>query len=224
MIRALLMLLLTGFGAATAQAQVYVGTDLPRKGSVEIGGAAVWTGSQSLPDQAANLTPNPGVGDGDFQLFTSESSLGASVGAQATVAVYLTRAFAIEGGFRYARPTLSVRLRDDFEGAPDVTATSTVTQYLFTGSAVYHFGTRGKATPFIAGGAGHARDAHEGNGLVETGLEFHGKAGVKFWFTSGRRKIGLRLEGGVSVVDGGFTVDDGRRTLPTAAAGLAYLF
>jgi hypothetical protein len=191
---------------------------------VEISGGALWTGSQDLPAQAAALTPNPGSGSGSFQLFSSEPSLDATIGAQASVGVYLTRALAIEGGFRYARPKLTVRLTDDFEGAPDVTASSTLTQYVFTGSLVYHFGGGGKVTPFIAGGAGHARDAHEGNELVETGTEFHGKAGVKIWFASGRRKIGLRLEGGVSVIDGGFSFEDGRRTAPMASAGLSYIF
>ena len=224
MSRRFLFLLVCALSASTAHAQVFIGNDVPRKGSVEIGGAAAWTGSQTLPNQAAVLTGNPGVGGGDLQLFFSDPSLDATIGAQATVAVYLTRAFALEGGFRYARPSLTARLSDDFEGAPDVTARSTVTQYLFTGSVLYHFGTFGRTTPFIAGGAGHARDAHEGNELVETGVEFHGKAGVKMWFTSGPRKIGLRLEAGVSVIDGGFSFDDGRRTMPMAAAGIAYIF
>jgi hypothetical protein len=224
MTRTVLVFLVWVSSALAAEAQVFIGRDVPRRGSVEIGGAAVRAGSQDLPDQAASLTPNPGTGSGAFQLFNSESKLDATIGAQATVAVYLTRALALEGGFRYARPQLTVRLTDDFEGAPDVTASSTVTQYLFTGSLVYHFGGQGRVTPFIAGGAGHARDVHDGNELVETGTEFHGKAGVKIWFATGRRKVGLRLEGGVSMIDGGFSFEDGRRTAPTAAAGLAYVF
>ncbi len=38
--------------------------------------------------------------------------------------VRLTRAFAIEGGVQFARPTLSVRLTDDFEDAPRLTAST----------------------------------------------------------------------------------------------------
>jgi hypothetical protein len=224
MSRVLLTLVLCVIAAPAAHAQVFIGRDAPRRGSVEISGAAVWAGSQELPELAASLTPNPGTGTGSFQLFNSEPKLDATIGAQATVAFYLTPSLAIEGGFRYARPNLTVRLTEDFEGAPDVTASSTVTQYLFTGSLVYHFAGRGRVTPFIAGGAGHARDAHDGNEVVETGIEFHGKGGVKIWFTSGRRRVGLRLEAGVSMIDGGFSFEDGRRTAPTAAAGLAYVF
>ncbi len=224
MSRVFLACVLSVCAAAVADAQVFIGRDVPRRGSVEIGGAAVWAGSQQLPEQAALLTPNPGTGSGSFQLFNSEPTLDATIGAQATVAVYLTPMLALEGGFRFARPNLTVRLTDDFEGAPDITARSTVTQYLFTGSLVYHFGGRGRVTPFLAAGAGHARDAHGGNELVETGTEFHGTAGVKIWFATGRRKVGLRLEGGVSVIDGGFSFEEGRRSAPTAAAGIAYVF
>jgi hypothetical protein len=224
MSRVFLSCLLCLCAASAAEAQVFIGRDVPRRGSVEIGGALTWAGSQQLPEQAALLTPNPGTGSGSFQLFNSEPKLDAAVGAQATVAFYLTPALAIEGGFRFARPNLTVQLTDDFEGAPDITASSTVTQYLFIGSLVYHFGGRGRVTPFISGGAGHARDAHDGNELVETGTEFHGTAGVKIWFASGRRKVGLRLEGGFSMIDGGFSFEDGRRTAPTAAAGIAYIF
>jgi hypothetical protein len=224
MSRLVLAAILCLCGASAADAQVFIGRSVPRRGSVEIGGAGAWAGSQQLPEQAALLTPNPGTGSGSFQLFNSEPTLDAALGGQATVAFYLTPALALEGGFRFARPNLTVRLTDDFEGAPDLTASSTVTQYLFTGSLVYHFGGRGRVTPFVAGGAGHARDAHDGNELVETGTEFHGSAGVKIWFASGRRKVGLRLEGGVSMIDGGFSFEEGRRTAPTAAAGIAYLF
>ena len=224
MSRVILPLVLCLTGASVAHAQVFVGREVPRRGSVEIGGAGVWAGSQTLPEQAALLTPNPGTGSGSFQLFNSEPKLDATLGVQATVAYYLTSRLALEGGFRFARPELTVRLTEDFEDAPDLTARSTVTQYLFTGSLVYHFGGRGRVTPFIAGGAGHARDAHEGNEVVETGIEFHGTGGVKIWWATGQRKVGLRLEGGFSSIDGGFSFDEGLRTAPTASAGIAYVF
>src|SRR5688572_991806 len=126
MSRVLLPLVLCLIAVPAAHAQVFIGSDAPRRGSVEIGGAAVWAGSQELPELAASLTPNPGTGSGSFQLFNSEPKLDATVGAQATVAFYLTPALAIEGGFRFARPNLTVQLTDDFEGAPDITASSTV--------------------------------------------------------------------------------------------------
>ena len=170
------------------------------------------------------MTGNPGAGSGSLELFTSEPSLEPVIGAQALIGVYLTRALAIEGGVQFSRPTLAVRLGDDFEDAADVTATTVITQYLFTGSVVYHFNRPGRVLPFVAAGGGHLRDVHAFNELVETGTEYHGKVGVKFWSGAGRRRVGLRAEGGVSMRNGGFNFDQNRRMVPTAAVSLAYLF
>jgi hypothetical protein len=207
-----------------AHAQVWVGASGPRPGSTEIAvGGGFNLGASSDP-LSAELTPNPSSGQGSFDLFESESKLRSAPAAQAYVAVYVTRALAIEGGFQFARPVLEVELTDDFEDAPNATATTTITQYLFTGSLVYHFGRAGgSVTPFVAGGAGYVRDVHSGNGLIETGVEYHGKAGVKLWFGR-RQKNGLRLEGGVSIRDGGFTLDEDRRIVPNAGASFAYRF
>lgn len=208
---------------ALADAQVFLRGSRPRAGSVEISGGGLWTGGQSLPSSTAVLTGNPTAGDSSFDLFETDPSLEPAFGAQGTVAVYLTRAIALEGGVQFSRPQLKVRLSNDFEDADDVTATTTISSYLFTGSLLYHFGNSQRRVPFIAGGAGHIRDLHTGNEVVETGTEYHGKAGIKLWFGP-RRTAGLRLEGGVSVRDGGFSYEDERRIAPVAAASFLYLF
>lgn len=216
--------LVTLLAASDAVAQVWIGSDAARRGSVEVSGAVTWSGGQSLPPRDATLTPNPGTGASSFVLFETESSLESALGGRAAVGVYVTRRLAVEGGIHYARPQLRTLLTNDFEGAPDVTATTPMTQYLFTGSILYHFGDSPRAVPFIAAGAGHLRDVHAANELVETGTEYHGLAGVKIWFGRGGRKLGLRAEGGVSVIEGGFSFEEGTRTVPTAAIGLSYLF
>lgn len=210
-------------GASDAAAQLYVGSGGPRRGAVEISGGGMWNAGQDLASRDAVLTVNPGSGLDRLRLFTSEPSLDPVVGALVLVGVYVTPALAIEGGVQYSRPTLSVRLGDDFEGAAGVTATTAITQYLFTGSMLYHFGRPGRVAPFVAAGAGHLRDVHSGNELVETGTEYHGKIGVKIW-TGGRRRFGVRAEAGLSLRNGGFSFDDDGRIVPTAAASLAYLF
>lgn len=213
-------------GAADSAAQVYVGSSAPRRGTVEVSGGGMWSAGQDLASRAAVLTGNPGSGRSSLDLFSSEPSLEPVIGAQALVAVYVTPALAIEGGVQFSRPTLAVRLGDDFEDAPAVTATTDITQYLFTGSLLYHFGDPRRVSPFIAAGAGHLRDVHSGNELVETGTEYHGKFGVKMWTGggTGRGRLGIRAEGGISVRSGGFNFDEDRRVVPTAAVLLAYLF
>jgi hypothetical protein len=212
---------------AASDAQVWVGGSTPRRGSVEISGGALVTAGQSLPSQAATLTVNPSTGLSSFDLFTSNPSLGPALGAQGTVTVYITRAFAVEGGMQFSRPRLDVELSADAEDAPDITASTTITEYVFSGSLVYHFGTAARTMPFVAAGAGHLRDVHTGNELVETGTEYHGKAGLKMWFADPRRphRLGLRMEAGLSVRNGGFNFDDDeRRMAPTGAVSLLYLF
>lgn len=221
--RALVIAVTIGCLPSGAGAQVFIGSDKPRPGTVEASGGGLFTTSQDLPARAAVLTGNPSGGLSSFEQFNTESSIGPVVGVQGTVAVYVTRALAIEGGLQFSRPQLKIELTDDTEDAPDVTASSTMTEYLFTGSLVYHFGASPRTVPFIAAGAGHLRDVHAGNDLVETGTEYHGKAGVKMWFGA-VRKFGLRAEGGVSLRSGGFSFDDDRRTVPTAAVSLLYLF
>jgi len=210
--------------ASVADAQVLAGGARPRPGSAEVSGGGFWSGGQSLDDRAATLTSNPSSGPSSFELFNAEPRLDPSIGVHGAVAVYITRALAIEGGIRFSRPKLKLSLTDDAEDAADETATATITSYVFTGSLVYHFGTSGRTVPFVAGGAGHIRDVHSGNELVETGTEYHGTAGIKSWF--GReRKLGFRAEAGISVRDGGLTLDqDGVRGVPIAAASLLYLF
>ena len=75
-----------------------------------------------------------------------------------------------------------------------------------------------------SGGAGYLRELHEGNQLVETGVEYHATAGLKYWLGSGEHRFGLRFEAGLSAREGGLDNEDGRRVQPMVAAGLSYLF
>lgn len=215
------------FGTASvASAQRRFTREAPRSGSWEIGGGVTWTGAVDGPDRAAELTRN-GSDSGGFDLFTASGRLENGAGAGATLAYYLTSALAIEGGFRYSKPRLTFRLSGDAEEAEPVTAEETLTRYVFSGSIVLHLrGMRiGRRTiPFIAAGAGHVRDLHENEQLIETGTQYHGVAGVKHWFGDGARRLGIRAEGGFAVTDGGVDFRDQSRTLPIAAASLVYLF
>ena len=210
--------------ATPCSAQVYIGRDAPRKGSVEISGGGNYQAGQDLSSAPANLTRNPTTGSGPLELFNADAELQAGFGIQARVGYYVTPAISIEGGLQVVRPKLEVRLTDDFEDASDVVATESITSYLFTGSVLYHLRAGKSLKPFIIGGAGHVRDLHQGDDVLETGLEYHAGGGIKSWFGTGRRKLGVRAEVLVSFRDGGVGTDDGRRTVPTAAFSIAYLF
>lgn len=214
--------------AAPAPAQMLFQPDAPRRGSWEIGGGAAWETSHELGERRAQQTRNPTSGAGPFDLFVTDTTLEAAPAAHAHLAVYLTPAIAVEAGVRYAQPRLRVRLTDDAEDAEPTTAGETIRQYQFEGSLVVHLTNLafagGRALPFVLAGAGHIRDLHQGDELLETGREFHGGGGLKWWFGSGRRRLGLRAEARITARDGGFQLADERRTVPSAGVSLAYLF
>jgi len=210
--------------AQTCEAQVFVRRETPRKGSIEVSGGGVYQGGKDLSNQAATLTRNPTTGTGPLQLFTADTSLEPVFGGQFRIGYYLSRAIAVEGGVQYARPRLEVSLSNDFESAPAIVASESVTSYLFTGSLLYHFGSGSALKPFVLGGAGQVRDLHAGDELIETGVEYHAGGGIKSWFGRGRRKFGIRIDALVSIRDGGVGAEEDRRTVPTASFSLAYLF
>ena len=210
--------------APTCDAQVRIGRAVPHKGSVEVSGGGVFEGGKDLSDQDATLTRNPPTGTGPLELFRADASVEPAFGGQFRIGFYLSPAVAIEGGVQYSRPKLEVSLSNDFEDAPDVVASESVSSYLFTGSLLYHFGSGPGLKPFVLGGAGQVRDLHAGDELIETGIEYHAGGGIKSWFGTGRRKLGIRVEALVSIRDGGIGTDDDRRTVPTASFSLAYLF
>ena len=191
-------------------------------GRVELGGGAVFVGGFDEGDRTAQLTSNAG---GTFDQFSTNSKVEPVVGLQARIGVFLTRALAIEGGVRWTQPVFAVHVTGDSEGAPDATAEETVNQYLIDGSAVLHFGdrTRNRTLPFIFGGAGYLRELHEGDALVEEGTEFHVGGGVKILIGASRR-LGVRMEAGLSLRDGGFDVEEKRRAVPVAGGYIFWVF
>lgn len=192
--------------AAPASAQA-------RKHSWEAAAGAVWFSGGALGSSAATLeTP----GGGEFVLFKTETSLDAGFGPAATVTFFATERIAIEAGFSYARPSMSTRVTDDAEGAPPVTSTIGLQQYLIEGSARWYVGRSfGKIRPFLRAGAGYIRQLDEQSAHVETGRAFHAGAGLDRAFVergAGRvRRIGLRLDARVVGRSGGIDIDDTTR-------------
>ncbi len=209
-----------------AEAQVYIGRDAPRRGMFELSGGGMSASGFELGTLTAELTRSA-AGE-TFDLFTSEAKVAGFPGGFARIGFYLSDGVSIEGGMRYARPMLSVRLSGDAESAADTTAEETASHYLFEGSLVWHLRhlafASGRAIPYLAGGAGYLRELHEANQLAETGQEYHALGGLKYWLGSGARRFGLRIEAGVSARKKGFDPDDAVRPLPVVFGGVSYLF
>lgn len=225
--RILLIALVLAFaGARAAAAQVSIGTDSARRGSIEVGGGGMWSPGFETGTSTAQLTRS-GQTSERFDLFTTEGEVNGFPGAHARIGVYLSETISVEGGLRFAKPELAYRLSGDAESAPETTATEVISHYVFDGSVLFHFNqasfASGRGVPFVSGGAGYVRELHEGNELVENGNEFHVTGGIKYWVGSSRR-FGLRVEAGVSSREKGFDKEEGRRMLPLVLAGLTVIF
>jgi hypothetical protein len=194
----------------------------------EFGGGVVYVGGYDLGEATAELTSNTGTTGGSFPQFETDSQVKSAVGVQGRIGFLVTPSFAIEGGLRFSKPVLEIRITDDAEDAADLNSEETISQYLIDASAVWHFTNAafgsGKAVPFVFGGAGYLRELHEGDALIEEGVEYHAGGGIKWWFGEGRGRFGFRGEVGISIRDGGFDFEETRRVVPIAAGSLVYTF
>jgi hypothetical protein len=218
-------LLVLPFGAP-AMAQPPGPVPASRAARVEVTGGGVFVGGYGLGDSVAELTPNSGTSG--FEQFRTANRVRQVAGVIAKIGFVVTPAFVVEGGFRFTRPVYEVRVSGDAEGAPDTTIEETLSQYVVDGSVVWNV-TRaafagGRAVPFLSGGAGYLRELHEGDALVEEGVEYHAGGGLKWWFGDSRSRFGVRGEGGISIRDGGFDFKDGQRVVPVVSGSLIYTF
>jgi hypothetical protein len=104
-------------------------------------------------------------------------------------------------------PQLTTALSADAENAPSVDATENVTEYVITGGAVWRFASsRRRWTPFVSGGAGVARDVHDGQSLIESGVDSYVGGGLIYPLGSSRAaapRTGLRLDARLHLLSGG---------------------
>ena len=211
-------------GAELASAQTV--SAAPQPHTFEVTAGVSWFGGMTLGTGSADLTKNQ-MPPSPYPIFKTDSSLASVAGFDGRLAFALTRQFAIEGGFSYAGPTLETRVSADVEGAPAVTATERLSQYGVDGSLVVHL-TRWQlgphAVPFVYGGAGYLRQAHERDILVSTGHEFHAGGGLKCVFRRGTgflKDLGVRGDVRVSFRSGGVELDADEPThaIPVASVG-----
>jgi hypothetical protein len=201
--------------AAALSAAVLVIAAVPasaqaRRGSIELAAGAAWFSGADLGSSAATLERPDG---GEFQLFRTDTRQESGFGPAVALSVYAAPRLAIEGAFSYSRPGVSTRVSGDAEGAPDVTSTIGLQQYLAEGSLRWYLARPGAGwRPFVRGGGGYLRQLDDSSAHVETGTTGHAGLGVERAFRdrpAGRlRRAGLRADARVLGRSGGFDVDD----------------
>jgi opacity protein-like surface antigen len=203
-------------GASTVHAQTASG------GRFEIAGGVTWTGHLSLGAAAATETA-PG---GRFTLFSTSSELTAAPGVDVRVGVRITPAFEVEASSSYARPRLQTAVSGDAEGAPPVTASESVHQYIVDGDIIanllrWRMGNR--ATPFVLAGAGYAHELHENQTLAVSGQRYFAGGGIRYLLRSrphGLKGVGVRADARALAQRKGIAFDNRLRVTPMVAASI----
>jgi hypothetical protein len=220
--RLLLVTLMLAMVPVAASAQpTYIGRTSPHRWTVEIGGGGVWTGGYDAGSTIATLT-RPGSTT-PLTLFAVNSRMLSAPGAAAQLGLFLSSRVSLEGAFQYSRPILRAHVTDDFESAPDTDVDGVVVTYLAQGSLLYHFGG-GRFVPFVSGGGGYLRQIDDENLDLVTGTEIHGGGGLKYWFGTGGKRLGLRFDAAVSSRSKSVAFEQKRRIVPSVGAGIAFQF
>jgi len=179
----------------------------PRQPRIEVGVGAGMFGGLSLGERDASLrsnstTPSP------FRLFATDTNLDPAAGLEVRLGYRTTPRLTVEGTLGVARPTLTSSLSADAEGAAPVEATTTLTEYVITGGALWKLSVnpRRRWTPFVSGGAGVARHVHDGQTLIESGVDGYAGGGILYPFNP---RVGLRVDGRVHFLNGGIAAGQG---------------
>ena len=180
-----------------------------------LGGAAAGSADANL--RANDASPRP------FRLFTADSRFASAGAWSGRVGFALSRRFSIETGVMVSHPELRSSVSADSEGAPALTISERIDQYVFEATVLVlldeaRIGNR--TVPFVAGGAGYLRQLHEGQTVIEHGQVFHLGGGLKHWLVAREggfiKAAGVRADARVYLMLSGISLDG--RPRPHAAA------
>lgn len=194
----------------------------PRARAFEAMAGIGWDRSSDLGSGSATLT-GPSV---PLTLFRTETRVAASTGYDLRLAYNLSRSVAVEAGLSRRHPALEVRVSDDAEGASSsVLSSNALDVYRIEGTLVVHLnGLRaGAVLPYVAAGAGQARQLDAESVLIQTTGTVHLSGGAKsFFFSRGSGFVrGIGLRGEVRVRVDGRSLDLARKARTSMSAALA---
>lgn len=193
---------------------------------LEVAAGINWFGAADYPPvNGTQIAP----GGTTRVVFRTESALAASAGLSVRIGVPIVPAVVVESTLSLNMTSLSTHVRDDVEGAPALTASEPVTQYLFEagvrlGPAGWR---RGRFEPFVAAGGGYLRQLNDGRTLVQTGASWYAGVGGHYFLKrrAGRIKSsGLRLDARMSVLSDGVALDGGRHVVPVLGGAVFLRF
>lgn len=224
-IRALALTLVLGV-ALPATAQTQTGTAVRGAPVTELALAVGWVGPQSFGTADAALTAPSGA---PLVVFRTESRLAPGAALEVHLGRRLTRRLWAEATGSWQQADYETRVFDDIEDGDDVTLPVASSRYTVEGAVLWTLAERGALTVFARGGAGWVRETAGGRSLVADGAIGNAGAGVKYWWRqrpdSRLQRIGLRVEGRVSLRSGALTLGENKvRFAPVIVGGIIFGF
>jgi hypothetical protein len=203
--------------------------DIPvRRVEVTVGGS--WLPAEHLGTRDANLRQNT-TPPQPRTLFSADTQLSGGPAFHVGAGYAFSRRWMVEGGVAISHPEVRSSLRADAEGAPAITVTERVNQYVVEGRLVIlldeiRLGAR--TLPFVTAGLGYLRQLHEGRTVVEEGHVYHVGGGVRHWLLARRggllRGAGVRADARLSLYVAGISFDDGPRPRGSISAAAFLTF
>jgi opacity protein-like surface antigen len=193
----------------------------PVPGRLAVGGGVRWTGRTTIgAADATETTP----GGGRFQLFRTNTSIGAALGIESRIGLRLTRTLEAEVDASFTQPALRTAISADAEGATAFTAAESMKEIAVEGALILHLARMrlsARAIPYLSAGAGLVRRLHEGGTLAENGRVYHVGAGLQYFLkSSATGGVGVRLDGRAIVRSGDTSIDGDLHVSPAVAASL----
>lgn len=182
-----------------------------------------WIGGAELGSTDASLIGNQVPTGGTSALFRTSTAIGATPVVEGRLGLRIGGGWYVESGLGYARPEFRVNVSADVEGAPDVTATSPISQYIVDGALQYRW-TRRRVSPFVMGGGGYLRQLDAPRTTAFTGTVYYGGGGAVVQLAPGRRgfrgHLALRADARVVWLRDGIILNDQRDPTFSVSGGL----
>jgi hypothetical protein len=213
-----------GADPVAAGPPMQIAQSVERPGRLELSVLGGLFGGGDLGDGRALMLTNEVPASGTTSLFTTSARVDAAPLIEGRLGVRLARNVWAEGGASYARPEFAVDIAADIEGAPDVTAVSTLTQLTVDGSLQYRWSRPGRRmAPFVLAGAGYLRQLDDSRLTAETGWIVQGGGGVLVRLSTGPgflRRLALRSDARAIWLRDAIVLNEQRSATFTVSAGL----
>jgi hypothetical protein len=206
-----------------AQQDVPVVQAEERRARLELVVLGGWMGGSDLGTTEASMITNQVPTGATTALFTTSTSIGAAPVVEGRLGLRIGGGWYVETGLGYARPDFRVNVSADVEGAPDVTATTSLSQYIVDGALQYRW-TRRRVSPFVMGGGGYLRQLDAPRTTASTGAVYYGGGGVVVRLAPDHRgfwgHVALRADARVVWLRDGIILDDQRSPTFSVTGGI----